>query len=278
MDCSDTGHSDITSTDTEEFAEFVAESRQVFTELEQLALSWGLGCGIREFSDVGLSSGNASALYLSGGSSAEFGLERPAALVSLQSIAREQPRGYWRDLLNSVVAHELAHHSVDLFERRQGRPAITIPREIMTRALTLDSEEVTAAYRRHDVPPWSGHGILFIRAAAHISHRLAAAGHWTAPHWTIPPVYSLSPASWYFSTLEGEPERLADLPITEILGRPVPVGMVALFQADVERWARSQERQQQQQQQQRTTERDNTHGRENSQTRENSEAQGPPAG
>jgi len=199
---------------------------------------------VRSFEDIGLEANNAGGLYLSQGSAAEFGLKSATALVSLEAVRREQPSGYWPDLLCSIVAHELSHHAVDMFERQRGREPVCVPKAIMQRALAMNPNEVAGVYRRQAVPPWESHGIEFHRAAAHVSYRLTAAGFWPAPHWTIPNVYSLSPATWYFGSLESEPEALAHRPIGEVLSQPVPIGMVELFNADVTRWCRRQEQQQ----------------------------------
>jgi hypothetical protein len=232
-----------TDTDTD-FMEFAAESRGILRQLEALAGTWGLKVRIATFEDIGLEAGNAGGLYLSQGSAAEFGLQSATALVSLEAVRREQPGGYWVDLLCSIVAHELAHHAVDMFETQRGRDPVCVPREVMKRVLQMDAREVSAVYRNQQVPPWEGHGIQFLRAAAHVSYRLTAAGSWPAAHWTIPNVYSLSPATWYFGSLESEPEALAHRPIGEVLSQPVPIGMVELFNADVTRWCRRQEQQQ----------------------------------
>jgi hypothetical protein len=229
-------------TDTD-FMEFAQESRGILRELERLAGGWGLTVAVRSFEDIGLEAGNAGGLYLSQGSAAEFGLQSATALVSLEAC-RQQPSGYWGDMACSILAHEMAHATVDRFEQLRGRDPLRVPREVMRRVLAMTPDEVAGVYRRQAVPPWEGHGIEFLRAAAHVSYRLAAAGFWAAPHWTIPNVYSLSPATWYFGSLESEPEALAHRPIGEVLSQPVPIGMVELFNADVTRWCRRQEQQQ----------------------------------
>jgi hypothetical protein len=112
----------------------------------------------------------------------------------------------------------------------------------MKRVLQMDAREVSAVYRNQQVPPWSNHEpATFIRAAAHVTYRMAAAGFWPAPHWMIPAnVYGLSPASWYMSCLRDELKAFIHKPIAEILSLPVPVGVVALFADDAARWCRQQ--------------------------------------
>jgi hypothetical protein len=235
----DTDAGNGTDNDEAEFAEFAEESAAMFKQLEALAGGWGLRVAVRSFEDFGLPAGNAGGLYLSEGSAAEFGLQSATALVSLAAV-RRQPGGYWPDLTCSILAHEMAHAAVDRFEQLRGRDPVCVPRAIMQRVLAMTPDEVAGVYRRERIPPWDGHGVEFLRAAAHVTHRLQAEGFWAAPHWTIPNVYSLSSAAWYFSALEDEPEAFAHKPIAEILSLPVPVGMVELFNADVTRWCRRQ--------------------------------------
>jgi hypothetical protein len=230
-------------TDTD-FMEFAQESRGILRELERLAGGWGLTVAVRSFEDIGLEAGNAGGLYLSEDSAAEFGLQSATALVSLEAVRREQPSGYWPDLLCSIVAHELAHHAVDMFERQRGRDPVCVPREVMRRVLQMDAREVASVFRNQQVPPWSNHEpATFIRATAHITYRMGAEGFWPVPHWTIPAnAYALSPTSWYMSCLRDELEAFIHKPLTEILSLPVPVGVVALFADDAARWCRQQHR------------------------------------
>ena len=244
-DATEHHHNDIDNDDSE-FAEFAEESRGILRELERLAGGWGLTVAVRSFEDIGLEAGNAGGLYLSQGSAAEFGLGSATALVSIEAVRREQPSGYWPDLLCSIVAHELAHHAVDMFERQRGRDPVCVPREVMRRVLQMDACEVASVFRNQQVPPWSNHEpATFIRATAHITYRMGAEGFWPVPHWTIAAnAYALSPTSWYTSCLQDELEAFVHKPIAEILSQPVPVGMVSLFADDVTRWCRRQEQQQ----------------------------------
>lgn len=133
--------------------------------------------------------------------------------------------------LNAVL-HEFAHYAERLaVANRFGLKAHgEAPIDVAT-ALAVDCPPGS--------PPWTYHGLWFIRAAIHLCHRAREAGFTGANINTMRVAdssYGLSRPARYCEMLGDETERLADVPLSELLGRDSPAEFRELFAADCAAW------------------------------------------
>lgn len=87
--------------------------------------------------------------------------------------------------------------------------------------------------------PWEGHDGRFIRLLFHAAHRVRLAASEWIPYcgWFDPRQYGLtSREDQYQTALGDEPERLADVPLTEIASIPPPPTFVETWRSDVRAW------------------------------------------
>ena len=137
-----------------------------------------------------------------------------------------------------TVLHELAHLL------RWPVPTVAVPPVNPVR-IKFDSlclgrfvaEEPTVEERP---VPFHGHEAPFIRTVLHLRHRADAIGTTIAP-WQLCAGrdYGLSHANCYRKALGDEPQRLADLSIREINGRPMPESFSRLWSDDMLQWRSS---------------------------------------
>ena len=137
-----------------------------------------------------------------------------------------------------VVAHEIAHLAL-----REILPSELDenPNPILTSAFADNLTEfcTTTPLAVEQPVPWIGHDGVFIRTLFHVAHRVRElAGEWLPCNtWFSPFRYGLYGAEYkYASALGDEPERLVDVPLTEIANIPPPKKFTELWRGDVRTW------------------------------------------
>lgn len=133
----------------------------------------------------------------------------------------------WSGLLG-ISIHELAHTLVEA-PWTMSVPPETVKAHVAGCAARWDPVAAGAS-------PWLGHGPEFQRAAAHLHHRAARAGHELEPSAVVNnDWYGLSPFSEYIEALGLETRCWAGTPIRTILKTKPAQGFADLFSADTER-------------------------------------------
>lgn len=138
----------------------------------------------------------------------------------------------------SVFAHE-AGHVLDQPEMRRHDPILDWATPEMMRPVIVERVEspatmFTPADRRS---PRDQHGASWLRATIHVGHRLRELGFpilW--PMVVDGEAYGYRPLIEYVRALDGEPARLAHLPLTEIPDTPIPETFLHLWNSDCAKW------------------------------------------
>lgn len=180
------------------------------------------------------------------GRSCELSLRRGAQqLASDVGIAPDAPtpealfpfmaEQYLKKMLGPTLLHEFAH-VLEFGSPREGSPRGDQEIADLDRAAASRfNVELAAANKRF---PWYLHGPQFIRGQLHLQYRLEAAcrdlrafdsrlGAWETTR------YGLSPMSDYATALGGEPERMFDRPLRDVLASDLPLEFVMQFGLDV---------------------------------------------
>jgi len=137
-----------------------------------------------------------------------------------------------------VLAHEVAHVAE--------RPILESEKDdnldpVFSKAITASLTEFCAEppMTASASCPWAGHGGDFIRTLFHAAHRVRqVAGEWLPRSgWFDPRMYNLpSREDEYRSALADEPERLQDVPLTEISSIAPPSAFAKLWRDGVQAW------------------------------------------
>ena len=173
----------------------------------------------------------------------------------LESIGEWRGRGFagvfkpahpWNFL--ATVLHELAHflstpkRICELSEIPATNDSKMLRFDPKNNAIEINHEKfraqlVSRADPAREIPPWADHGLLFIRALAHLCFRarqfvkfLALDQMYYAKH------YGLSDAYIYWLLLEDECAANAEIPVREALAKPAPSFAVHLFARDTRAW------------------------------------------
>jgi hypothetical protein len=207
------------------------ECLQVLGECESEAHRWGLRVAVRDSREVpGLQLKGCAGLFVPSADASRFGI--PAG-CGLAAVDVRQLLGLWDPVSRvvSVAAHEVAHAAADAVSEIEF-PQLPSDPEAQPKIWTPSK---LAGIGR---PPWLGHGPEFLRACAHVVYRLRCAGLTPEERWCFPPdVYKVSSLERYTEALQGEPERLAGVPIVAAMQTEAPAGFVELWAADLARGA-----------------------------------------
>ena len=215
--------------DVEAFIE--SEAAAALERCEVVAAGWGLPVAVRDSREVpGLQMAECAGLFVPHVDAARFGIRLGAGLAAVdvqQLLPLSDPVGR----VVSTAAHEVAHGAADAVSEI-GFPQLPSDPEAQPKIWTPSK---LAGIGR---PAWLGHGPEFLRAAAHVVYRLRCAGLTPEERWCFPPdVYRVSSLERYTQALQGEPERLAGLPIVAALQGPAPGEFPKLWASDVARAA-----------------------------------------
>lgn len=134
-----------------------------------------------------------------------------------------------------TLVHELAH-AIQFREETLSPAEVAAFREVDQRRNDQARRGETVRFSAPSVP-WELHEADWIRAALHPARRAGV------PEFLIGfagPRYGLSGGEEYIKALGDEPQRLAGLPVAEILKTPAPAAFDDLFAADVARFKASQ--------------------------------------
>jgi hypothetical protein len=209
-----------------------SECHRALERCEELASAWGLSVAVRDCRKVAeLQLRGCLGMFVSAVDAARFGIPSGYGLAVVdveQLLALSDPVSR----VVSVAAHEVAHGVQDALETICFGPAIETPEDF--------EPTIWTPGRLVEVgrPAWLGHGPEFLRAAAHVVYRLRCSGLTPEERWCFPPdVYRVSSLERYTQALQGEPERLAGVPIVAALQTEAPAGFRALWREDVERAA-----------------------------------------
>jgi hypothetical protein len=215
--------------DLETFIE--SEAAAALERCELLAAAWGLSVAIRDSREVpAVRMAECSGLFVPAVDAMKFGIPAGVGLAVVdaeQRLPLSDPVGR----IVSAVAHEIAHAAADAVS------------EIEFPQLPSDAEAEPTIWTPTKLagigrPAWLGHDSKFLRACAHVVYRLRCAGLTPEERWCFPPdVYKVSSLERYTEALQGEPERLAGVPIVEALQARAPQAFLKLWAADVARAA-----------------------------------------
>jgi len=147
-------------------------------------------------------------------------------------------RIYKRRETMMVLVHEIVHVAA--------RPVLTSEKDeklnpVFEKAVTESLTEFCADAQPAASAPcsWAGHGGDFIRTLFHAAYRVRQVADEWLPRtgWFDPKQYSLpSREDEYRAALGDEPERLADVPLTELSSIEPPASFAKLWRDDVQAW------------------------------------------
>lgn len=212
--------------------ELTEECRRVLHECESEAAAWGLSVCVRDCCEVpGLQMAECAGLFIPSADASRFGI--PAG-VGLAVVDVEQllPLSDAVGRAVSVASHEIAHGVQDALESICFGPALATPEDFEPRIWTPGRLQEVGR------PAWSGHGLGFLRAAAHVVFRTWQADLPVSLEWAVNHgAYNLSPFAWYFAELREECGRLAGVPIVAAMQTEAPEAFLKLWAADLARAA-----------------------------------------
>lgn len=215
--------------DFETFIE--SEAAAALERCEVLAAGWGLSVCVRDSREVPeLQLRGCLGMFVPAVDASRFGIRLGAGLAAVdvqQLLPLSDPVGR----VVSVAAHEVAHGAADAVSEIEF-PQLPSDPEAQPKIWTPSK---LAGIGR---PAWLGHGVEFLRACVHVVYRLRCAGLTPEERWCFAPdVYGVSSLERYTQALQGEPERLAKLPIVAAMQGPAPGEFLKLWRGDVERAA-----------------------------------------
>ena len=133
-----------------------------------------------------------------------------------------------------MATHEIAHACVTpgLFTR-DDTIFDSVPQETVSR-LFAESVRDPQTFTEKARTPRHGHGAPWLRACIHLTLRMRLRG-WDIhlPNVINRECYGYRSMAEYRRALDGEPERLAHLPITSVLAAPTPRKFLKLWARDV---------------------------------------------
>lgn len=144
--------------------------------------------------------------------------------------------GLAEDKFAAICVHELAHIVCvdDLYGRRHERS------DLFAEVLSATFAASVADPAAFDPTPKSqrpDHGTDWLRACCHITHRMQKRG-WPVflPMVINADFYGISSTASYSRALGDEPERLFEMPITEINNIDAPTAFLDLWNCDLAEW------------------------------------------
>jgi len=162
-----------------------------------------------------------------------------AAFHFVKAARSGRPVIHWRRELLRAAVHELAH--IVSRPLLPGELDDNLPRAEEKIKCLRACCSLTTPPAIETPCPWENHSADFIRIAQHAGHRMqSAVGFFLPREWVNTRDYGLDSGEWKYQTALGnEPERLAVVPLSEIVHIPPPVQFIELWRSDCRAWFQS---------------------------------------